>query len=104
MNQKGKKDKGKRGELEAASTLNNLFPDINARRGRYPEPDVVHDYKGVHVEVKRTEAMRVYDFVEQAMNDAKENEVPVVLLRKNYKPWLAIIPLDRLPLDRLRNE
>ena len=101
MKQKGKKAKGKRGEVLAASTLNNLFPDIKARRGRYPEPDIVHQYKGIHLEVKFTEQLRVYDFIEQAIADAEEDQVPIVLLKKKYKPWLAIIPLDQLPMDRL---
>ena len=105
MNQKGKKDKGKRGELAAAKTLNKLFPDVNARRGRYPEPDVVHQYKGIHLEVKFTEAVsRIYDFVEQAIQDAAEDEIPIVLFKRKYRKWLAIIPLESLPLDRLRDE
>lgn len=104
MDQKGKKAKGKRGEVQAASVLNSLFSDINASRGRYPEPDIVHDYKGIHLEVKFTEQLRVYDFIEQAIQDADEDQVPVVLFKKKYKPWLAIIPLDRLPLNRLQDE
>lgn len=104
MKQKGKKNKGKRGEIEAAEFLNTLFPDIRASRGHYPDPDIAHKYTGLHFEVKRVERPRLYDFVTQATEDANDGEVPIVLFRQNRKPWLAIIPLDRLPLDRMRHE
>ncbi len=51
---------------------------------------------GVHFEVKRVEALRLYPALEQAIEDAGEN-VPVVLHRANQKPWVAIVRLDDLP-------
>ena len=92
--------KGKRGELEAAAELRRLF-QIEARRGRQFQgcddaPDVRADIPGVHFEVKRVEALRLYPALEQATADAGEN-VPVVLHRANQQPWVAIVRLEDLP-------
>ena len=92
--------KGCRGELEAAAELQRLF-HVEARRGRQycgtdESPDVQAAIHGVHFEVKRVEALRLYPALEQAIEDAGEN-VPVVLHRANQKPWVAIVRLDDLP-------
>lgn len=92
--------KGCRGELEAATELRRLF-HVEAHRGRQfcgsaDSPDVRVSIPGVHVEVKRVEALRLYQALEQAIADAGD-KVPIVLHRANNKPWLAIIRLDDLP-------
>ena len=92
--------KGKRGELEAAAEIRRLFL-TEARRGRQfqgtdESPDVLADIEDVHVEVKRTEALRLYEALAQAIEDAG-TKVPLVLHRANRKPWVAIVRLDDLP-------
>ena len=92
--------KGCRGELEAAAELRRLF-HVEARRGRQycgtdESPDVQAAIAGVHFEVKRVEALRLYPALEQAGADAGEN-VSVVLHRANQQPWVAIVRLDDLP-------
>lgn len=92
--------KGQRGELEAAAEIRRLFR-VEARRGRQycgmeESPDVLTSIVGVHLEVKRTEALRLYGALEQAATDAGE-QVPVVLHRANERPWVAIVRLDDLP-------
>lgn len=94
------KQKGKRGEREAAAELRRLF-GAEARRGvQYSggtgSPDVVHSIHGVHIEVKRAETLNLSAALQQAIDDAGE-QVPVVLHKKNNKPWLAIVRLDDLP-------
>ncbi len=94
------KDKGARGEREAAKELSRLF-GCEARRGRQysggdDSPDVMHSIEKVHIEVKRRETLRLYPAVEQAASDAGDR-LPVVLHRQNNKPWLAIVRLDDLP-------
>ena len=91
--------KGCRGELEAAAELRRLF-GVEARRGQQhhggPDaPDVRAAIPGVHFEVKRVEALRLYPALEQAGADAGQN-VPVLLHRANQKPWVAIVQLDDL--------
>jgi len=94
-------DKGKRGEREAAAEIRRLF-DIDAQRGRQyhgrdDAPDIITGIAGVHFEVKRVESLRLYQAINQAVRDAGNN-VPVVLHRRNGKPWVAIVRLDDLPL------
>ncbi|HHM12838.1 MAG TPA: hypothetical protein ENJ16_04740 [Planctomycetaceae bacterium] len=93
-------EKGKRGEREAAAAIRRLFA-TEARRGRQyhgreEAPDILTGIAGVHFEVKRTEALHLYHAIEQAAADAGKN-VPVVLHRRNKRPWVAIVRLDDLP-------
>jgi len=92
--------KGKVGELEAAAELRRLF-GTEARRGRQfqgtdESPDLLVDIPKVHFEVKRVEALRLYDALGQAITDAGDS-VPVVLYRANRRPWVTIVRLDDLP-------
>lgn len=92
--------KGKRGELEAAAEIRQLFR-VDARRGQQyhggeESPDVEADVADVHFEVKRCEEFRLYDAIEQAVRDAG-TQVPVVLHRTNRRPWVAIVRLEDLP-------
>jgi hypothetical protein len=92
--------KGVRGELEAAAELRRLL-GVEARRGRQYQgtdesPDVLAAVPEVHFEVKRVEALRLYQALEQAATDAGD-KVPVVLHRANQKPWVAIVRLEDLP-------
>jgi Holliday junction resolvase len=89
------RDKGKRGELEWARVL--IDGGFKARRGRQyqggPEsPDVVHNIPGFHFEVKRTEALRLYLALEQAIAEAPIGDIPVVAHRANNKPWIVAMP------------
>lgn len=93
------KQKGKRGEREAAAELGALI-GCNARRGvQYQgstdSPDVVLEGVGIHVECKRTETLNVYKAIEQATGDAGQ-KVPVVWHRRNGKPSLVIVETARL--------
>jgi len=92
--------KGCRGEREAAAELSRLF-HVEARRGQQycggsGSPDVRVEIPHVHIEVKRTEALKLYPSMDQAIKDAGD-KVPVVLHRMNGRPWLAIARLDDLP-------
>jgi len=94
------RQKGCRGERECAAELRRLF-GVEACRGRQyhggdESPDLRTAIAGVHFEVKRVEAFRLYEAVAQAVADAGEN-VPVVLHRSNNRPWVAIVRLDDLP-------
>ena len=92
--------KGVLGELEAAAEIRRLFR-VEARRGRQYQgtdesPDVLVAIPDVHLEVKRVEALRLYESLAQATEDAGHS-VPVVLHRANRRPWVAIVQLDDLP-------
>lgn len=92
------RQKGKRGEREFAEYLRSKGHD--ARRGvQYAggpdSPDVVSALP-VHFEVKFTERLLAYPFVEQALRDnaTGAKKWQCVAYRANNKPWLAIVPMD----------
>ncbi len=90
------RDKGKRGEREIALVLREH--GFEARRGQQycganGDADVI-GVPGLHIEVKRTEKFRMYEALDQARNDAREDELPVVFTRKNNCDWVACLRLD----------
>ena len=92
---KTSREKGKRGEREVAGLLRSYGYD--ARRGvQYhggeDSPDVV-GLKGMHIEVKRTETLRLYDALSQSKADAGD-DMPIVIHRKNNCEWVVIQPLE----------
>lgn len=90
------RNKGKGGELEAARLLRSKGYD--ARRGQQfsganGDADVV-GLPGIHIEVKRVEKLNIENAVEQSIRDAREDEKPIVLHRKNRRKWLVTMPFD----------
>ena len=90
------KDKGARGERELANKLKEY--GFDCRRGQQfcgsnGDADVV-GLDGVHIEVKRTERLSLYDALAQAKHDARGGEMPVVMHRKNNCEWVVIQPLE----------
>lgn len=95
------RQKGKRGEREAAAELGPIF-GCDARRGvQYQggpdSPDVVLPGVNVHVEVKRVESLNLYKALEQARTDAPEGSVPIVWHRRNKQRSVVIIDTQDLP-------
>lgn len=89
------REKGKRGEREAAAELGPIF-GCDARRGvQYQggpgSPDVVLQGVNVHVEAKRVESLNLYKALEQAKCDAPEGSVPIVWHRRNGKPSVIVV-------------
>lgn len=100
------KKKGKDGELEVAALCRaHGFP---ARRGvQYQgtadSPDVI-GLPGIHVEVKRTETFRLYDALEQAMEERKAGDIAAVFHRPSRRPWVVVLDAgDFLALVRAAN-
>lgn len=91
--------KGKAGELEASHYLTALFGEPVHRGQQYkggPDSPDVAGVPGIHFEVKRCERLSLYKAIEQARHDADPDEVPIVLHRRNRKPWLAILEANDL--------
>lgn len=83
------RDKGKRGELEAAHVLKKHGYDT--RRGQQfaginGDADVV-GLPYIHLEIKRVEKLNIDDALQQSIRDAKDAEIPVVMHRKNRTEW-----------------
>lgn len=93
--------KGKRGELELKTYLNEHGYDT--RRGQQycgtsGDADVV-GLEHIHIECKRVENLNIQKAYEQSVRDAREEETPVVIHRRNRQPWMVTLSLeDWLPL------
>lgn len=90
------RQKGARGERELAKVLKTYGYDC--RRGQQycganGDADVV-GLPGIHIECKRVEKLNLYDAMAQSKADARENEMPVVMHRKNNCDWLVTMSLE----------
>lgn len=79
------KDKGKRGERHIAKVLRERGYDAKRGvqyQGSPDSPDVI-GLPGVHIEVKFTEHLNIWQALAQSERDAGENEIPVVVFKRN---------------------
>lgn len=94
------RQKGKRGEREAAAELGEILGCVARRGVQYhggpDSPDVVLEGVDIHVEAKRVEALNLYAAMEQAKADAPKGAVPVVWHRRNGKKSVVIVETSRL--------
>lgn len=93
---KNSRTKGKVGELELSHLLQEH--GYHTRRGQQycganGDADVV-GLDGIHIECKRVEKLNIENAMEQAISDAKEDELPAVFHRKNRKPWLVTMTFE----------
>ena len=98
------RQKGKRGELEAAKAF-EAATGLQVKRTAQVNGKLSADLTGVeglHLEVKRRQRIAALDFLLQAENDAADESqadggVPVVLMRQDQdKNWAVMLRLDRL--------
>lgn len=90
------RSKGKRGELELSKILKEA--GFDTRRGQQycganGDADVV-GIPGIHIECKRVEKLNIHDAMDQARSDAREDEVPTVMHRRDRTEWLVTMRLD----------
>lgn len=88
--------KGARGERELSKVLREYGYDT--RRGQQysganGDADVV-GLPNIHIECKRVEKLNLDKAMNQSINDARTDEVPVVMHRKDRHPWLVTMRLD----------
>ena len=88
------KQKGKRGELEVAHILQEHGYD--ARRtaqycGNTGDAADVVGLNGFHIEVKRCETTKIWDWIHQAIRDCKGIKIPLVVFRKNGEDWYVVL-------------
>lgn len=90
------REKGKRGERELAAALRDYGYDC--RRGQQysgasGDADVV-GLPGIHIECKRVERLDLQAAMRQAIEDARAEEMPAVMHRKNGGEWQVTMRLD----------
>ena len=95
------RQKGKRGELEAAHAINEVLPNARARRaqqysGTESTADLIADgLPNLYLEVKRRQSMNLH----KVFDESEENcggLAPVVIHRKDNTEWLVSFKLDDL--------
>lgn len=90
------RQKGAKGERELARKLKEYGYDT--RRGQQysganGDADVV-GLPGIHIECKRVERLNIYEAIDQSRRDARQEEIPIVVHRKNHREWLVTMSLD----------
>lgn len=91
------RQKGARGERELAEKLREYGYE-NSRRGQQfsgknGDADVV-GIPNLHIECKRVEKLNLEKAYKQSTDDARENEMPVVIHRKDKEDWLVTMSFD----------
>ncbi|MCL2631496.1 MAG: hypothetical protein FWD45_00150 [Coriobacteriia bacterium] len=90
---KAAREKGARGERELASKLRELGFEHSRRGyqwlGALTEADIESALPGIHIECKRTNRF-LSRFMFQAMNDAPDGLIPVVMWRRDHGEWIAV--------------
>ena len=89
--------KGFAGERELVVKLADLGFEAERNIQRYVggrgNPDI--SLPGIHLEVKRTEKLRLHDAMIQATMDSRPTgDTPVVMSRRNRDRWLVTMYLD----------
>lgn len=89
--------KGRNGEKELTRILQeNGIPARPGQALNYgTEPDIV-GVPGIHVECKRSEKLRLSEWMAQAIGDSEKfkDGVPVVFHRRNREGWLCTARLE----------
>ena len=91
------KKKGKAGELEVAHILQKH--GFDARRtaqfcGNTGDAADVIGLEGFHIEVKRCETTKIWDWIAQAERDHKAGTVPLVVFRKSREQWKVTLDFE----------
>lgn len=100
--------KGKRGELEAAKELRESFGIPGAQRGARNGVRAGQDVMGVpglRIEVKRRGRLQAARFMDQAIAERGDGELPLVMLREDGGPWMFLMLAAHLPVvaERIRH-
>lgn len=98
MGGKMSREKGARGEREVAKILSeSLSLDISRTPRSGAWEHAKGDLYGVprfNVEVKLQERTRVDEWYKQSEGDAKEDEIPLLIYRRNREQWKVVMSLD----------
>ena len=97
MSGKSSQRKGRAAEIELARILQGYGYDVQPGRAMSygATPDIL-GLPGIHVECKRCEQLRPYDWLAQAERDAARfgDGLPAVFFRRNRFPWLVVMCLQ----------
>lgn len=92
------RDKGARAERELARILREEYGYDTHRGGAMhvsgaESPDVT-GLPHTHIECKNVQRLNVPEALDQSIRDAKEGEIPLLMHKKDYRPWLVTMRLE----------
>lgn len=90
------REKGKRAEREIAAILREKYGFADVRRGQQFAGIEGEDIVGLpmlHCEIKNVQKLNLREAMAQSERDAKEGQIPVVMHKKDRKPWLVTLNL-----------
>lgn len=94
------KQKGSRGERQLRDVWKSYGFENAHRSQQYSgKGESSADIEGIspdlHIECKVGYSYKtIYDFVDQAVRDAQEGEIPIVNCKMDRKEWLCVLRLD----------
>ena len=89
--------KGRAAELELSRILQSHGYPVEAGRAQsYGEVPDLSGLPGVHIECKRTETLRLTEWMQQAERDAQRfnDGAPAVFFRRSRSPWCVVMKLE----------
>ena len=95
-----RKQKGSRGERACRDVWKKHGYEEAHRSQQYSgKGESSADLEGIsellHIEVKSGYSYKtIYDFLDQSIRDAKENQIPIVNCKMDRKEWLCVLRLD----------
>ena len=95
-----RKQKGARGERECRDVWKKHgYEDAHRSQQYSGRGESSADIEGIspllHIEVKSGYSYKtIYTFLEQAVQDAKEGQIPIVNCKMDRRKWLAVLDLE----------
>lgn len=89
--------KGARFERQLAKMLKEYGYEAERgcqHAGGKDTPDVKHNMPRIHIEAKDVEKLNIWNALEQSKRDAGEDEIPVVMFKRNKTKVYVAMPLD----------
>lgn len=89
--------KGRAGELELSRILRGYgYPVEPGQAVSFGSTPDITGLPGIHIECKRVEQLRSYDWMAQAERDAVRfgDGLPAVFFRRSRSPWLVVMKLE----------
>lgn len=91
------RDKGARFERTLAKMLREHGYEAERgcqHAGGKDSPDVKTSMDGIHIEAKAVEKLNVWNAIAQSERDAGEDEIPVVMFKRNRSKVYVIVGFD----------
>lgn len=97
-NGRGRRQKGAVAEREVAAIFRaaGFTCDRTPNSGGLHIPGDLTGIDGFHIEVKRQETIRLFDWWPQAVREAPAGDAPIVAFRASGEKWRAVSELDVL--------